>query len=67
VTIEQAIVRLDQHKHWRIQCENSNGNRRYSCTIWGAGKRVTASARTVLAAAQGAIEKLDDVRLRLVH
>lgn len=57
-TLDQAIAVIDAMTHWRVQCENSNGRRRYSCTLWGDGRRVTASARTPLAAITAATAKL---------
>ena len=63
--MNQAIAVLDATKHWRIQCENSAARgRHYSCKIWDKGRRVEASARTPLMAAEAALRKLKEPRKR---
>lgn len=55
----QAMAVLDAMHHWTIQTHNRNGERRcHECTIWNGGRRVTAQARTPLAAVQRALSKL---------
>lgn len=58
--MNHAISLLGAMKHWRVQCVNSNGRRRHQCTIWGNGRRVSASAFTPNDAVRAAIKKLTD-------
>ena len=53
-----AIAVIDRMKHWKVQCENSDGKRRYSCTLLDGGRRVTCTRQSVLIAINAAIEKL---------
>ena len=58
--MNHAMPLLAAVKHWRVQCINSNGRRRHECTIWGDGKRVTASACSPEDAIRAALKKLRD-------
>lgn len=58
-TLENAMAKLDRHKHWTVRCVNRAGHRRrYECTIWGEGKRVSATAMHPLMAINAAEHKL---------
>lgn len=59
--LASAVAMLAGSKHWRVQCLNSVGRRRrHECTIWGDGRRVSASAGTPLDAIRAALKKLHD-------
>lgn len=59
--LANAFAMLAGSKHWRVQCLNSVGRRRrHECTIWGDGRRVSASAGTPLEAIRAALKKLHD-------
>lgn len=61
-----VLMAIDQYKHWLIKCVNSKGERRrYECTIWGNGRRVSASAFDPLVAVERAVSKLTDDRNRV--
>jgi hypothetical protein len=63
-TLDQAIALLDATKHWRLQVQNSNGRRRYECTVWANGRRVSASRYSPLDSIQAALQKLKEPRRR---
>jgi len=63
--MEQAIAVLDALQHWRLQCHNRTGDRRrYECTVWNAGRRVSATRYGPLAAVEAALAKLKEDRKR---
>lgn len=67
MNLEQSILRMDRHKHWRIQVVNNGDRRRYEVTIWGNGKRQSASAASVVAAIAAAESKLvNPLKLKLI-
>ena len=59
MNLEQAMSVLDtMAKHWTINCVNSNGRRRYECTLWACGRRVTVSRSSTVGAILAAMDKV---------
>lgn len=60
VTLDQAAAVLSASmKHWTLKTINRDGQRqRFECTIWGMGKRKSATGLTPLAAISAALRKI---------
>lgn len=69
MSLDQAIVLLNTRvKHWRLQVENGD-KRRFSCTVWGEGKRFRVTRALPLEAVQAALDRLSEIaepKLRIV-
>lgn len=60
-SMDQAIEILESSKHWTVKTVNRSGERRrFECTIWQSGRRVSATAFTPLEAVQAALAKVDE-------
>lgn len=65
--MNQAMQVLLAVKHWTIKCLNLPHGRRHECTIWNAGRRVTASGKSPVDAVNAAIDKLADRNVKTPH
>ena len=62
MTLDQAIVILGSRtKHWRMQTENNDGKRSYSCTVWNGDRpqRFTVQRATPMEAVLAALARMD--------
>lgn len=55
----QALAVLEAAKHWTLTTINRNRRkRRYECTIWANGRRVSGQGKTLIACVNRALSKL---------
>jgi hypothetical protein len=58
MTLDQAVTLLNTRcKHWRLQVENGD-KRRYSCKVWGEGRRFEVERATPFEAVHAALDRL---------